>query len=526
MTAIPPSLPATAGVSLPPAAAPTTATVAPTTPPAAQAAIAALNVADQVAVAVLDASQRGTVGVQLPGGATLDLRLPMPLAQGAQVTLQLLSAATPPQFRVVAVNGQPVAANGQIASPAASPNLAPAAPITEPAPAAEPQGIGPPPPATAAGPPPLPAGTTLVVRIAGFTLPTEAPPAEAPAEAPPPAAAPTPSPQAASPAAPAASPAPAAPGQPTPAMPAAPSAAPAPTAAPASAAPAPAAPLPSLPPSLPGTMAASSRPNFPLVDTAVGTLALDAVIDLPPGTKVELTVVTQPTPPARPPEAKPAESPFAGLQDGLDSLRQAEPELARQVAARLPQLGPQLASQLALIAGAVQRGNAAELLGDGVAKALEKAGRHDLLTQLDAALHALKGNASLPQAGNDWQAVLLPLLVEDRLEQMRLVYRRPPDDHDQARDRDEQGTRFLVDVEMSRLGPLQLDGLVKGNAKRFDLIVRATKPLPETMRQDIVQIFAAALEGYGMTGSASFQTTSRFVELVREAARSRSAVTI
>ena len=52
------------------------------------------------------------------------------------------------------------------------------------------------------------------------------------------------------------------------------------------------------------------------------------------------------------------------------------------------------------------------------------------------------------------------------------------------------GTRFLLDLDLSRLGPLQLDGMFKKESRSFDMMVRTTAPLPETMRTDLAGLFA------------------------------------
>jgi len=95
-----------------------------------------------------------------------------------------------------------------------------------------------------------------------------------------------------------------------------------------------------------------------------------------------------------------------------------------------------------------------------------------------------------------------------------LVVRRPPEaeEGDSGRSGADDGSRFLVDLTLSQLGPLQIDGLVRRSAKRFNLVIRTTTPLPDDAQAEIGGIFAKALEGLGMGGNATFQVTPRFVE--------------
>jgi hypothetical protein len=98
------------------------------------------------------------------------------------------------------------------------------------------------------------------------------------------------------------------------------------------------------------------------------------------------------------------------------------------------------------------------------------------------------------------------LLDGDQVRQLRLFLRHGQQDGDGDGDgEDEEKTRFIVEVELSRLGDLQLDGLVR--EKRLDLILRSRVPLPEFMRRDIMQIFHDANEITGYRGSIGFQSS-------------------
>ena len=69
---------------------------------------------------------------------------------------------------------------------------------------------------------------------------------------------------------------------------------------------------------------------------------------------------------------------------------------------------------------------------------------------------------------------------------------------------------FLLDVELSRLGPLQFDGLVRG--KRLDLMLRTQRPLDPAMRQEIAEIFQTAQQATGYAGQLFFQAGAPFLK--------------
>ena len=78
----------------------------------------------------------------------------------------------------------------------------------------------------------------------------------------------------------------------------------------------------------------------------------------------------------------------------------------------------------------------------------------------------------------------------------------------EASDDEKNGTRFVVEADFTRLGPFQLDGLMR--QQRFDLMVRSRIRLDERMRRDIEAIYEEARGLTGFAGSIAFQTVDAF----------------
>ncbi|HEU0118546.1 MAG TPA: hypothetical protein VFR09_07930, partial [Alphaproteobacteria bacterium] len=62
---------------------------------------------------------------------------------------------------------------------------------------------------------------------------------------------------------------------------------------------------------------------------------------------------------------------------------------------------------------------------------------------------------------------------------------------------------FLIDVRMSRLGPMQFDGFVQ--PKKLDMIVRSEQILPEGLHQELRNVYLRALSGIDYAGTLNFQ---------------------
>ncbi len=69
----------------------------------------------------------------------------------------------------------------------------------------------------------------------------------------------------------------------------------------------------------------------------------------------------------------------------------------------------------------------------------------------------------------------------------------------------DQGARFVIDLNLSQLGRLQLDGLLKKENRQFDLIIRSDNYLPPEIQNNIRGIFQKAMELTNNTGGLTFQ---------------------
>lgn len=265
-----------------------------------------------------------------------------------------------------------------------------------------------------------------------------------------------------------------------------------------------------LPQSFTGVVAPNNQGGLPLLQTPLGLLSLETATDLPSGAIVTLEPLDAPTLPTLDGETTGA-GPLPGISftEAIAVLRQIE----MPNPATAPDSSSRLVATLIGLTASVESASVRPWLGDRLVKTLEKAGHRDLIERMEKDLAALKSPVRMP-LGGEWQSLILPLPVGHRIEPIRLIVRRPPGDEAEAEAREEEGTRFLVDVDMSRLGAIQIDGLLRRKSKRFDMILRSHAVLPDGIRHDIAAIFDRSLEGLGMAGTAHFQQTTAFIEPV------------
>lgn len=288
-------------------------------------------------------------------------------------------------------------------------------------------------------------------------------------------------------------------GQPAPAVP--PAAGPTP--------PPPSTPMPAGP-SLGGVVtgmsASSGGAPQAVLSTAQGAVLVQPGTPLAIGTRVALTLA-----PAAPPPFDPLNGTgWPNLQRTLDALAQIDAGGARALLMQiLPQAGPRLAAAIAHFTNTVGKGaEARRWVGEPAARLLEAEGRDDLLSALDGDFKTMGRQAAEPMQG-DWRIWSLPFSNGQEISRIRLFVRKA-DDEEEAEGSGRPGgraRRFVLDLELSRLGPIQLDGLVRD--KRFDLILRMRDPFPDDMRREIQGIFTRTLAALGLNGDASFQPGGR-----------------
>jgi hypothetical protein len=256
---------------------------------------------------------------------------------------------------------------------------------------------------------------------------------------------------------------------------------------------------------LAGRVLSTSTDSETLVDTAVGTLSIP-VQDVAPqiGAAIQLKIiaVAPPDPTEKPIQIKapvldtPRIQPL--LQEAAQVLAPVMPALAQQIQAQLS-LAPndQLASLILSFLGGLKSGPTPARWPDApTRKALVEAGRSDIATKLDA--DASQIGQHRPAPPGEWAITVLPYLGLATTKPMKL-YRRTPDAEEEQKG---GGERFVIELELVRLGALQFDGLVRD--RRFDLVLRSEKPLEADLRQVVERTYHDSLLIAGWSGELNY----------------------
>ncbi len=197
-------------------------------------------------------------------------------------------------------------------------------------------------------------------------------------------------------------------------------------------------------------------------------------------------------------------SAFPALHEALAALMQVQPGLAQQVRALVPQPNALMGATMLFLLSALRGGDMRAWLGERTARVLEAAGRGDVVGRLAGEFAQLSRQPAEAPAG-DWRLFTIPVYGDGDLRPVQVAVRREPgDDGDQGDAGDEPGRRFLIDLTMSRIGPMQFDGHYK--AQRFRLTVRTGRLLPGWIRQEIGEVFNGACDAAGLQPALTFQS--------------------
>ncbi|MAN79322.1 MAG: hypothetical protein CMM77_01055 [Rhodospirillaceae bacterium] len=281
-------------------------------------------------------------------------------------------------------------------------------------------------------------------------------------------------------------------------------------------------PLAAMGQTLTGIVSGTQAGGQPIVETPLGPIALAGANPPPEGARVVLTVTSAPLPPAQPEplldntqlalrQALFLDRQWPAAQELVETLAQAAPNTAQHLLhAVLPRPDGNMTANILFFLSAVRGGDIRAWLGDNTVRVLQRV-NPGLLGRVRDDMGQLSRLADEPTTG-DWRIFMIPFLNSGQLEQIRLFTRAQTEDEDD--EASGPGTRFVVDVTLSKLGHIQLDGLVDTAHRRMDMVVRTDSHLPPDMRNDIRHLYEVSSEITGYKGGVGFQAQpANFIDI-------------
>jgi len=285
-----------------------------------------------------------------------------------------------------------------------------------------------------------------------------------------------------------------------------------------------------------GTIIGHEPSGESLVQTDSGVIRLQANAPLPTGSKVtfEVSQVTPPdeqtTSPA--PALTPTSTPITELARQWTSLQTIFSLLQTRATATGQDFAPasipfisssqaeapqpnmtlqNLPTGLMLFVAALKGNDFRNWLGRDNAQWLESQGHDALIAKASGEFTLLARQFTEAQPGH-WQTLFFPTIIGGELQQARLFVKRDRKQEKNQPGKKNEDTRFVVEVDLSQLGEMQMDGFVRKREAevQFDMVIRSLSSLPQQMQQDIAEIYNSAGEITGFKGSLAFQHVREF----------------
>lgn len=144
-------------------------------------------------------------------------------------------------------------------------------------------------------------------------------------------------------------------------------------------------------------------------------------------------------------------------------------------------------------------------------KWLSEQGHDAAITKATEDFHTLSKqfSATSPQT---WQPLFFPVVVDGQVQQVRLYVKQDENSGKKTQEGTDKDTRFVVELDLSRLGEIQMDGFVRKSEKNitFNMIIRSLTPLPQDVEKDLSAIFQTTAELTGYKGDILFQAVKEF----------------
>lgn len=196
------------------------------------------------------------------------------------------------------------------------------------------------------------------------------------------------------------------------------------------------------------------------------------------------------------------------LQNLLDDLTQIDPALARQlVQTTMFQPTQGVPSPLLLFMNAFRQGGVSGWLGQDVTDSLSRAGKYTLFGKVVSEMKRAAQPVRDTMVG-EWQSYPVPVYFNNHVYTINFyVHDNSARDEDSGRISTTNRAgyiRFLIELNMTKLGPVQIDGLI--HQRKLDILVRSASPLPSILQNDLKQSYIQSMQAIDYNGNLDFQT--------------------
>ena len=253
-----------------------------------------------------------------------------------------------------------------------------------------------------------------------------------------------------------------------------------------------------------------SPDSKPVLLTEAGVIVPTETVALPPLTPVAVKITEIVAPVVEQPAEKTV---WTVLSDALKTIERTDAPAFENFKAVLPSISPKLpALMLSYVKAASKNIPLETWLGEQNAAAIRKTqGGEVLLKRLEREFTPKK---AADRQETPWKSFDIPFLTGTAIEPVSLYLQRPPEDLERrtAGQKSGGGVRFVVDLSLSRLGKIQLEGLAHRQNRTFSLTIRTQNALPDGAEAHIKFLFTQTLSALSYAGGVQVRQTNDFID--------------
>ncbi|MBI1327356.1 MAG: hypothetical protein GC136_06895 [Alphaproteobacteria bacterium] len=196
---------------------------------------------------------------------------------------------------------------------------------------------------------------------------------------------------------------------------------------------------------------------------------------------------------------------WSSLRNLLQYLAITAPQTGQQLANIIPNLGaPQNLGAAALLILALVRGGDMKGWLDSrlplTAKNTKDPVGAELLKLLQDDLKKISSSTTtVKHESGEWRVQQLPFLWQNEITPINIYSRFQREETEQQ---ENTGKRFVIQLNLSRIGPLQVDGFLR--EQQLDTIIRTNLPFSPAMQEQLSVVYATAMQKSNLTGQIIF----------------------
>jgi|GEM_PF-3793497 len=201
-----------------------------------------------------------------------------------------------------------------------------------------------------------------------------------------------------------------------------------------------------------------------------------------------------------------SDSKWPALDDAIKVLNNLAPQLAQNISNSIPSPTQNFPSTALLFLAALRFGSIEGWLGANTLQLLKSSEKENLVSTLKNNFGRIV-NLSKEENLGQWKIISMPMLYEGKLEQIKLYTHHEYEGQEgDKKEKHIKSMRFIFNIELSRMGKMQLDGAINKPKKLLNIALRSVENLSSNMRNDISTLFINSLEQMGMKGEITFHS--------------------